>query len=236
MARKRVRANGEGTIYTTLRNDKPYYRCQISIGYDKKGRIKRKSFSGHNKQDVLKRMRAYQYKNDTGQLPADSEITLAEWFRTWLFDFRIHDLKPSSFEKYEGIYRNYIEGALVGKIRLTELRAGHLQVHFNQLLESGKSVNVVRTTRQYLGTCLKSALEQRYILSNPCQNVKLPKYVEDEDEGEIAALTKDEQATFLKAIKGNKYEMPMLLTLATGLRLGEMLALKWADINFTKGH
>jgi integrase len=236
--KERSKANGEGTVYQEQRNGRPYYRAQVSVGYDEKGRVKRKSFSGYSKKDVLKRMREYQHKNDSGQLPADDKLTLAQWFHTWLFDFRIHDMKPSTFERYEGIYRNYIEDTPVGDIRLAELRASHLQGYFNNLLENGKSADVAHTIKRFLGTCLIEAERQKYIPVNYCKSVRLPKQTTDEteDEGEITALTKDEQTTLIKSIQGHKYEMAMLLALATGVRLGELLALKWPDINFTNGN
>src|SRR5699024_4703377 len=131
----RTKANGEGTIYTQKRNGKNYYRGQISIGYDDKGKLIRKSFSSYSKKEVIKKMNEYQYKQNTGQLPTDYKINLEELFHTWLFDFRINDLKPSSFERYEGIYRNYIKDSPIGNIKLADLRAPHIQSYYNDLLD-----------------------------------------------------------------------------------------------------
>lgn len=52
-----------------------------------------------------------------GALPSDDKLTLEHWYYTCLFDCRIKDLKPKSSEKYEGIYRNYIKGSTICKVK-----------------------------------------------------------------------------------------------------------------------
>jgi integrase len=233
MAKK---ANGEGSVQKYYQNGVfKGWRGRISVGYNDNGELKRKTFYGKTKQEVLKKMTEYRYKQNIGQLPADDKITLAEWFRTWLFEFRKHDLKPSSFERYESIYRIYIADTPVGNTRLAELRASHIQNHFNNLLENGKSASVVHNVYKFLNTCLNEAVKQGYIPVNYCQSVKLPKLTKsnDEDSKGIVAFTLEEQTKFLKMLQGHKHETAITLTLGTGLRLGEMLALKWSDIDFT---
>lgn len=116
MAKKRTKLNGEGTLYTEQRNGKTYYRAMVSIGKDKNGTIIRKTVGGYDKDDVLKKKQEIEYKNNIGMISIDENITLEKWFETWLFDFRINDLKASSFERYEGILRNYIEGSSIGRL------------------------------------------------------------------------------------------------------------------------
>lgn len=232
MAKKsRSKANGEGTIYTEKRNGKNYYRGQISLGYDDKGKLIRKSFSGYSKQEVIKKMNEYQYKNNAGLLPSDDKITLQQWFKTWLFEFRINDLKPSSFERYEGIYRKYILNSPIGKMSLSELRAKDIQKYYNSLSNKGISPNVVNTINGFLYTCLESALKQNYIPQNYCKLIILPKIIKED---EFTVLTLEEQNIFLNAIQGHKYQAAFTLALGTGLRLGELLGLKWSDIDFNK--
>lgn len=229
MSKPRTKANGEGTIYVEERNGKKYYRAQITIGYDEKGRLKRKSFSGYVKKEVIEKMNEYLYKMNTGQIADNENITLQEWFHTWLFEFRIHDLKPSSFERYESIYRNYIEGSPIGKMKLKDLRPANIQSYYNTLLENNMSVSTLHTINKFLKTCLNEAVKQNYIPRNYCNSVKLPKETKTES---YEVFTLEEQEKFLKAIQGHKYELAFKLNLGTGLRLGELLALKWTDIDF----
>lgn len=229
MAKKRSKSNGEGTIYTTTKNGKPYYRGQVTSGRDDEGSLIRKSFSSFSKAEVVKKMQDYQYKLNIGQISTNEKITLESWFHTWLFEFRINDLKPSSFERYEGIYRNYIKGTSIGKMKLIDLRAANLQKYFNDL-KKDISLSTIHTIKKFLNTCLNEAVRQNYIPINYCKSIKLPKYEEELDDYDTFTL--EEQKTFLGAINGLKFELPIVLTLGTGLRLGELLALRWTDIDF----
>ena len=204
------------------------WRGVISYGYNDNGTLKRKQFYGNTKQKVLDKMTEFKYKNNTGLLPSDDKITLQEWFFTWLFDFRVNDLKPSSFERYEGIYRNYIKSAIIGKIKLADLRAPHIQSYYNDLIGNGISITTVKTVNKFLGTCLGEALKQGFIRLNYCKSVKLPK---ESSSNAYDVFTPKEQSAFTEAIKGHHYELAFKLNLGTGLRLGELLALKWAGID-----
>ncbi len=226
------KANGGGSIQKYYQKGKlKGWRGTVSYGYDDKGKLKRKQFYGKTKQEVLDKMTQFQYKQNTGLLPADDKITLSEWFYTWLFEFRINDLKPSSFKRYESIYRKYIEDSPIGVIKLADLRAPHIQNYYNDLLKNKISIGVVNTINGFLHTCLNEALAQNYIPKNYCKSIRLPKETKTESIT-VTVFTLDEQMKFLKAVQGHKYEMAFTLDLDTGLRLGELLALKWKDMDF----
>lgn len=222
-------ANGEGSIQRYYQNGEyKGWRATVSYGYDDKGRLKRKQFYGKTREEVAKKMNEFLYKQGAGLLPADDKITLKEWFHTWLYEFRINDLKPSSFERYDGIYRNYILDSPIGNVKLVDLRAHHLQGYYNDLLEN-KSVSVVRNLNKILSVCLNEAVRQEYINKNYCKSITLPKHSKEES---YNYFTLEEQRAFLKAIEGHRHRLAFNLALGTGLRLGELLALKWADIDF----
>ena len=99
------KANGEGSI--SKYGDK--WRGQLTIGRDATtGKIKRKTFYGKTKKEVDLKLQDYKLKLNKSELPTDDKITFEQWYYTWLFDFRIHDLKPSTFEKYYGILKRGI--------------------------------------------------------------------------------------------------------------------------------
>lgn len=229
MPKARSKANGEGTIYKFTKNNKTYYRGMLSVGYDENGKLIRKSFTGAKKQDVVNKMAEYKAKNNNGLLPSDDKITLQQWFHTWLFDFRINDLKPSSLERYEGIYRNYIYNSPIGKKALTNLRAADIQSYYNALTSSGKSPSNIRMINKALKASLNEALKQNYIVKNYCDSITLPKVSKSED---IVVFTKEEQKDLILYLNRHKLKMLIVMALGTGLRQGELLALKWSDIDF----
>ena len=63
------------------------------------GKIKRKEFTGKTQQEVKKKLEEYKKEMLLGTISSDDKITVSEWYYTWLFDYRVKDLKPKSFEK-----------------------------------------------------------------------------------------------------------------------------------------
>ena len=159
----------------------------------------------------------------------EDKLTVSDWFYSWLFDYRKQDLKPKSFQRYHGIYKNYIENTDFGNIKLNDLRTTHLQRHYKKLLDNGVTPTTIRQINTNLKTCLNEAERQGYIQKNWCKLVTLPK---KEDNKEVKVLTKQEQEKFLEAIKGHELELLYIVALGTGLRIGEILGLKWSDIDF----
>lgn len=221
------KANGEGSI-SKYRDG---WRGQLTIGRDDEGKLIRKVFYGKTKKEVDLKLQEYKIKMNIGDIPTDDKITLEQWFYTWLFEFRINDLKPSTFERYEGIYRNYVHGSTIGKMKLVDLRTTHIQKYFNSLLERGMAPNSVSTIKRYLSTCLNESVKQGYLNKNYCTNTKLPKVVKED---KITVLSAAEQKAFLSAINGHELKVLYYMALGTGLRQGELLALKWSDIDFNK--
>ncbi|KXA12068.1 tyrosine-type recombinase/integrase [Clostridium perfringens] len=224
----KAKGNGQGTIYK-MSNGK--FRGQLTVGYNENGSPKRKSFTSKTKKEVSDKMKAFYVDNNRGLLPTDDKLTLSQWFYTWLFTYRIHDLKPSSFERYEGLYRNYIEASSLGKIKLMDLRTHHIQAYYNSLVsEDGKSPSTIKTINKCLKSCLNQALKEGYVAKNYCTIITLPKDSESPKDT-INVFTLKEQQRFMKECINNKNGMLYILALGTGLRLGEILALRWTDIN-----
>lgn len=154
------RGNGEGSVGKY----KNGWRAKIMIGYNDDGKPVRKEFFGKTRKEVQNKLDEYKKQLNSGIIPADDKITLAEWYYTWLWDFRKKDLKPKSFQRYEGIYRNYIVGSEIGKIKLVDLRTLHLQKYYNKLFEvDNKPASTIRSLNTKLKTCLTEAEKQGYI-------------------------------------------------------------------------
>lgn len=227
----RSKANGEGTIYTTTKNGKLYYKATLTIGVDDEGKLIRKSFCSYKKQEVVNRMAEYKTQLNNGLVSSDDKITLEQWFHTWLFEFRINELKDTSFERYEGIFRNYIKGSILGKKKLSDIRTAHIQSYYNTLAEQGKSTNTIKTLNKTLKTCLNDALKQGYIVRNYCSLVTMPKSDIKEKEHDITFFTAEEQQRFIATLDKNRNRMLFILALGSGLRLGELMALKWDNVD-----
>lgn len=230
----RSKANGEGTIYATIKNGKTYYKATLTVGTDENGKLIRKSFCSYKKQEVIDRMAEYRTQSNSGLTSTNDKITLNQWFYTWLFEFRINELKDTSFERYEGIYRNYIKGSALGKKKLVDIRTAHIQSYYNALAEQGKTTNTIKVLNKTLKTCLNDAIKQGYIVRNYCSLVTMPKCEGStgaDKDNDITFFTPEEQKTFIGSLENNKNRMLFILALGSGLRLGELMALKWDNVD-----
>lgn len=221
------RANGEGSIaFYSSRN---CYRGQLTIGVDESGKPKRKSFYGKTKKEVKEKMETYKLLNPINKA-AINEYTVATWFNYWLWNIKKRDIKPKTFERYECIYRNYIKGSEIANIPLYKFKLNNLQAYYNRLSDNGKSPSIIKTINEKLKSSMIDAEKNGYIEKNYCQLVNLPK--EKMKEKKIEVFSVDQQNDFLEIIKGHEFEILFLLAIGTGLRRGELLALRWSDIDF----
>lgn len=220
------RANGEGSIaFYSSRN---CYRGQLTIGIDEKGKAKRKSFYGKTKKEVKEKMDNYKLLNPIGAA-AINEYTVATWFKYWLWNIKKRDIKPTTFARYESVYRTHIEGSEIANIPLYKLKLNNIQAYYNKLLDNGTPIATIKQINSKLKTCLDSAEKNNYIEKNYCKLVEIPTDTKDK---KIEVFSMDQQKQFAEAVKGHKLELLFLTALCTGLRIGEISGLKWSDIDF----
>lgn len=220
------RANGEGSI--TFYSSRNCYRGQLTIGIDEKGKAKRKSFYGKTKKEVKEKMDNYKLLNPIGAA-AINEYTVATWFNYWIWNIKKRDIKPTTFARYESVYRTHIEGSEIANIPLYKLKLNNIQAYYNKLLDSGTPIATIKQINSKLKTCLDSAEKNNYIEKNYCKLVEIPT---DTKEKKIEVFSMDQQKQFAETVKGHKLELLFLTALCTGLRIGEISGLKWSDIDF----
>ncbi|AWK50473.1 site-specific integrase [Clostridium beijerinckii] len=157
------------------------------------------------------------------------------FFANWLFDVKFSIVKPSTKERYESIYRNYIKDSSLSKIKIKDIALTDIQGYYNELIKSGSSVNCVATLNKLIAPCIKYAYNNNILIKDFTGAIVLPK--EDQQTkltkaGKVQPFTLDEQQMFISSIKDNQLEMLFLTALNTGMRQGELFALTWEDIYF----
>ncbi len=222
------KSNGEGSI-NKYNNG---WRGSITTGRNEKGKLIRKQFYGKTKTEVVRKMEEYKAKDIFNLIPIDETITLEEWVEKWLNIYKINEIKPSSYEKYDGILRNYVKGYSIGKVKLKELKGMHLQKFYNNLInKEGKKPTLIKSINKMIGSALSHAQKESYIIANPTKAVIIPKQV---DKPKIEFFKIDEQKNLLSSLKDNRQEAFYITAFGTGMRLGELLALRWTDVDFEK--
>ena len=169
---------------------------------------------------------------------APSRQTVAEYLQaTWLPSIR-HTLKSSTFESYERNIRLHVAGRFIGARPLQKIDGQQLNMLYSLLLEGDDthrklSVKSVRYISTILHRAFKDAMLQGALAYNPVERSAPPKQTAAR---EMEVWTPEEARTFLAHVANDRLYGAYQLLLYTGMRRGELLGLKWGDINLEAGH
>lgn len=155
-------------------------------------------------------------------------MDVASMVVTFLKNYKQNEIKETTFDSYMGIYRAHILNSDIGKCRLSELKSNNLQMVYNEMTKNGYNAKTVRHVFILINMALKCAVKLRYIDENANDFVTLPKKKRFEGK----TLTAEEAKIIFEAAKEEKIYPIVALTLCTGMRKGEVMALKWENINF----
>ena len=159
-----------------------------------------------------------------------SDILVDTWYEYWI-GIKKQTVRRNTMRNYSERYERNIKG-IIGKKLLSEVKPIHCQKIFSDMAEQGYKTTTIYQTRITLYNMLEFAKENDVILSNPCK--KSVKSDIGKPSEKKVALTIDEQRKFLMAAAGQSYENQYKFMLQTGLRTGELVGLKWDDIDFGK--
>ena len=221
----RKNANGAGNI--RKRSD-GRWEGRYSNGFDPKtGKLIQKSVYGKTQKEVRQKLAKITSEIDEGTYIEPNSIKLSEWLKTWLRDY-IGNVKPATVKSYtDHVNLNIIP--YLGKTQLSKLSPAMIQSMYNTLQrEKGLSAKTIKNVHGVLHRALTQAQKMGYIRTNPLDAVTLPRI----EKPQIKPMEEDDLTRFLKAIKGNPYELVFFVTVFTGLRQGEILGLTWDCVNF----
>lgn len=217
-------------------NGVEYYRLRKTIGKDKNGNPIRKPFYGSSKKEAEAKYDQWLKNTAKGlKITPKQSLTMAMDIWLWKIEFYSGNAE-TTFERYEGIYRNYIEASDLGYMIMDEIDRVILQDHYNELFESGKTYSQIKNLNKLLSKFFRYCTEEKHLLVNPCKGLKLNAYKAEqnfdddfEDEGRIETFS-EEEIKKMDDIKNTKMRILAKFVLGTGLRLGEALGLDEKDI------
>lgn len=190
---------------------------------------KRHTFYGRDLKLLRRKLEKARYESEQGILLSGENITLSEWFGEYLKLYKEGKVKETTVYRIRQTF-SPCKKNIVGMMKLQEIKAIHIQQLINELDEKGFTYGTIRLLKSLLNEMFKKAMGNGYMLINPCDAVVMPKKVTYE----ARFLTGQEQEMFLEVAKEYSHYDIFCACLSFGGRIGEVLGLKWSDIDFEK--
>src|SRR5262245_45800202 len=219
------RGQGEGSIY---KRDDGRWTATISLGY-KDGKRVRKSFYGRTRREVQEQLTVALLNLQHGVVPVSDKRAVADCFPQWLEAKKPH-VRPATYVAYEAHIRRHIVPKL-GRIPLAKLTPPHPRELYAERRRAGWAQKTLHGLHLVVHGALKQAVRDEIIGRNVAELVAVSKG----EKAEPATYTTEQARQFLRAIAGDRLEALYILAINTGLRLGELLALRWQDVDFENG-
>jgi integrase len=227
VARRRKRANGEGTV---CRRRDGRWIAALTLGLDRGGRPVRRTVYGRTQAEAREKLDALRAEAAGGAVPAPERATVGEFTDRWLEDCVRPNRAKATHRSYRGTIRNHI-APMLGGVPLRGLSPQHVQALLSEMGRRGASPRTRQMTYAVLRAALGQAVRWGLVPRNPCDAVDRPRVPRREarflDEAGVRAL--------LQAAQGDPLEALLVTAVTTGMRQGELLGLQWGDVNLKEG-
>ena len=179
-------------------------------------------------QEVRQWLADSKYQDEHSNIDFPSSMTVNAWFEYWI-GIKKRTVRPNTIRNYTERYRHNIE-PVIGTKMLSAVNSIHCQSIMNRMADQGYRTTTIYQTRIALYNMLDYAFLNDVIMKNPCSKVVKSDIGKASRKKE--ALTRDTQRTFCRTVEGNAYECQYRFLLQTGLRTGELVGLKWSDVDW----
>jgi integrase len=217
------------------KRSKNSYTIVLDVGKDPAtGRRKQQWLSVRGtKKDAERKLAELANQLDTGGFVKPTRLTIADFLSQWLRDYAQTSVRARTFLRYQQIVERHLIPHM-GRIPLTELRPQHIQAMYAQSLAArldgkpgGLSPRTLLQHHRVLSEALSHAVQWGLASRNVAKAVDAPRY----DRTEIATMDADDVHRLLSEAHGTMYYSLIHLAVFTGLRRGELLGLRWKDVD-----
>jgi integrase len=220
------RGNGEGGITRHKKSGLYMARYTVETPTGKK----RKTVYGKTREEAHEKLVEALSNRSKGLVFEGKKQTLSAYLDRWLNGTVKGSVKLSTYESYERMIRNHIKPAL-GHRKLKALAPDHVQYFYQSKLDAELAPGSVRLMHGILHKALDQAVRWGAVPRNVCKVTTLPK----PNPEEIRSLDAEQAKRILEASRENRLEALYVLAVTSGLRIGELLRLKWEDIDLGAG-
>jgi integrase len=215
------RGNGEGSVY---RRRDGRWAGAVSLPNGKRATV-----YGATREEAATKLTAALRGRDQGLPVVDGQQTVGAYLNSWLVSVR-PSLRPRTHQRYESLIRLQVKPA-IGKVRLAKLTPQHLSRLYADLIAGGLSPTTTLQVHRVVRRALDQAARWGMVARNVAALVDAPRKARHE----MRTLTTEEAQRLLTAAAGRRLEALYVLAVTTGMRQGELLALRWQDVDIDGG-
>ncbi|MBA2391174.1 MAG: site-specific integrase [Ktedonobacteraceae bacterium] len=223
MVRGKRAGRGEGSVYQR-KGDK---RWVASFIVEETG--KRQYIYKDTRKEAYDALHEALQAQKQGMLASGPKQKLKDYLEQWFEEVHRLDIRDTTYIHHYRILHKHIIPPL-GHVQLQRLTPQQVQRLYTNKLQEGLAPSTIRNIHKVLRNALENAVRWNLIVRNPCSQVTLPPL----KKRDTPILTVDQAQHLLSIARGSRIECLISLMLATGIRHGEMAALQWQDIDFTK--
>jgi integrase len=227
--KRRRGSNGASSIYFGKDGN---WHGRVTVGVRDDGKPDRRHVMSARQSVVTKKVRALERARDSGQVtrPGASAWTLAKWLTHWVENIAEPSVGVNTISSYRvAVYTHLIPG--IGAHRLTSLQPEHLEKLYRNMQQSGSAPATAHQAHRTVRTALNEAVARGHLQRNPATLAKAPRLIEEE----VEPYSIEEVQQLLVAALERRNGVRWAVALALGLRQGEALGLRWADVDLTVG-
>ncbi|MGI8546484.1 MAG: tyrosine-type recombinase/integrase [Gemmatimonadaceae bacterium] len=228
-----------GSVQKIMRDYGASYRVRVEFPLDPlTGKRRQRSKVVKTKKEADRLLAEWLVEIERGIAVDGAKMTVGEYLKYWLETYVKHNTRATTYRGYEVCVRVHLKPVL-GSIPLQKLTAAHLQAYYQKAIQQAPangrkgtlSPRTVRLTHSVIREALQHALEWNMVARNVADATKPPRAVRPK----VEVWNAEEAQRFLAVAENDGYSPIWLVALTTGMRQGELCALRWEDIDFKRG-
>lgn len=199
--------------------------------YDNQGKRQRLTLpKGTKKAEADKALRNIEEQLDKGIYITDKKIpTFKKVAEAWL-EYKKPNLRPTTWEVYEGHTKNHFQE--LGDLKINRITTAKIEKYISQRQRQGMNILTLRKVLVSLGQIMAYAVRHKFIDHNPVRDAERPRRQGGFEDKKITILNREQIRVLLENTAEKKYKILFMLAIMSGSRQGELLGLKWSDIDW----